>query len=80
MIRTQFDSLIRAFRANSAGEDISSAHWRFLAQFSCPSAHARNGVAERKHRHILETSHALLLSSELPPHFCDEAASTAISH
>jgi len=80
MIRTQFDSLIRAFRANSTGEDISSAHWCFLAQFSCPSAHARNGVAERKHRHILETSHALILSSELPPHFCDEAASTAISH
>jgi len=66
MIRTQYDSSIRSFRADSAGEYISAAHRRFLAeQGTLP----QNGAAERKHRHILETARALLLSSELPPHF-----------
>jgi hypothetical protein len=72
MIRTQFDSSIRAFHA---GEYISVTHRRFLAdqgtlpQFFCPGAHAQNSATKRKHRHILETARTLLLSSELPPHF-----------
>jgi hypothetical protein len=34
-----------------------------LAQFSCPGAHAQNGVADRKHHHLLETTHALMIVS-----------------
>jgi hypothetical protein len=47
-----------------------------LAQFSCPGAHAQNGVVERKHHHLLETTRALMIISSVPPHFWAEDVST----
>jgi hypothetical protein len=83
MVLTQFSTPIRVFCADSASEYISKhlrgvlAEKGTLALFCCPGAHAQNGVAERKHPHLLETTRALMIVSSLPPHFWAEAVSTS---
>jgi transposase InsO family protein len=72
MIHTRFDTSIHVFHADSAGEYLSDALRQVLAkqgtlaQFSYPGAHAQNGVAERKHHHLFETAHALIIASSVP--------------
>jgi hypothetical protein len=75
MVRTHFDTPIRVFRADSAGEYLFDALHQVLveqgtlAQFSCPGAHVQNGVTEHKHHHLLKTARARMISSSVPPHF-----------
>jgi hypothetical protein len=82
MIHTHFDTSIRVFRADSPGGYLSDALHQVLAeqgtlaQYSCPGAHAQNGVVERKHHHLLETARALMISSFVPPHFWADTVST----
>jgi hypothetical protein len=71
MIRTHFDTSIHVFRVDSVGEYLSDALRQVLAeqgtlaQFSCPCAHAQNDVTERKHHHLLEIAHALMIATSL---------------
>ncbi|GKV28306.1 hypothetical protein SLEP1_g37376 [Rubroshorea leprosula] len=45
-----------------------------LPQQSCPYTSKQNGRAERKHRHILDSARALLISSSCPERFWGAAA------
>jgi len=54
------------------------AHEGTILQHSYPRTSQQNGRAERKHRHILETIRALLISSSYPEFFWGEAALTVV--
>ncbi|KAJ9547397.1 hypothetical protein OSB04_019940 [Centaurea solstitialis] len=49
-----------------------------ISQYSYPGTSPQNGRAERKHRHILDTIHTLLIFAKCPEHFWGEAAFTAV--
>ncbi|CAH9140808.1 unnamed protein product [Cuscuta epithymum] len=48
-----------------------------LFQKSCPDTPAQNGVAERKHRHLLELIRTMLIDAHLPSSFWVDALYTA---
>src|SRR5438270_6556877 len=83
MIFTQFQRRIKIFRSDGAKEFLSSSMQNLLKshgtlhQQSCPHTHQQNGTAERKHRHLLDVTRALLLSANVPKTFWAEAVLTA---
>ncbi|CAN1179912.1 Retrovirus-related Pol polyprotein from transposon RE1, partial [Linum perenne] len=84
MIHTQFGSTIKTFRSDPGGEFTSHALHEFyrshgiLYQQSCPGISEQNGLVERKHRHILELTRALLLQTAVPSHFWVEAVRSVV--
>jgi hypothetical protein len=84
MVHTQFSTPIKVFHSDLGGEYLLATFCQFLtlegtlAQLSCPGAHAQNGVAKRKHYHVIETARTLLISSFVLSHFWNEADSSAI--
>uniref|UniRef100_A0A2N9ISB5 Integrase catalytic domain-containing protein n=1 Tax=Fagus sylvatica TaxID=28930 RepID=A0A2N9ISB5_FAGSY len=71
MINTQFSLPIKILRTNCGGEFTSTDFNQFCAnngilhQLSCPHTPQQNGVAERKHRHLIQCALALLSESKL---------------
>ncbi|CAL8092397.1 unnamed protein product [Prunus armeniaca] len=75
LVHTQFSIVIKCFRCDLSGEYTSRAFTDLLAsdgtthQFSCTATPKQNGVAERKHQHIVETARSMLLSADVPKFF-----------
>ena len=65
LIKTQHSAVIKCFRCDLGGE-YTNKFCQMLAldgtihQTSCTDTPEQNGVAERKHRHIVETARSLL--------------------
>nr|XP_016483773.1 PREDICTED: uncharacterized protein LOC107804403 [Nicotiana tabacum] len=84
MVKVHFNSSIHTFRSDNAFELGSSseaisffASQGILHQTSIPYTPQQNGVVERKHKHLLEVSRALLFQSKLPLKFWGECVLTA---
>jgi hypothetical protein len=83
LVKTQFKQSVQLFRTDCGGEFTSTEFNTFCAnhgiihQLSCPHTPQQNGVAERKHRHLIQCALALLSQSNLPISYWSYAVSTA---
>ena len=78
-----FDRKIKTFQCDGGGEFTSNDFKNHLTQcgikqhISCPHTPEQNGLAERKHRHIVETGLTLLFHANVPLKFWVDAFLTA---
>jgi histone deacetylase 1/2 len=80
-VEHMLDAKIRSVQSDWGGE-YHRLHRYFQNtgiqhHISCPHTHQQNGLAERKHRHIVETGLTLLAQANMPLRFWDEAFNTA---
>jgi len=79
--QNQFQASIKTIRVDNELEFISMHDFFFLkkgieCQRTCVYTPQQNGVVERKHRHDLNTTRALLFQSNLPLEFWGECVLT----
>ncbi|KAM0982243.1 hypothetical protein ACFX2A_015487 [Malus domestica] len=79
-----FKCNIKTLQSDGGGEYMSRLFKQFLDTngilhlVSCPYTPQQNGLAERKHRHIIETTVTLLSAAGLPQQFWFHACSHAV--
>ncbi|CAL8993855.1 unnamed protein product [Prunus brigantina] len=83
-VENVLNARIMTLRSDSGGEYLSKQFQEFLNthgivhQLSCPHTPQQNGIAERKHRHIVETARTFLCDSGLPHQYWIDAFQTAV--
>ena len=82
-IITQYETIVKVLRTDNALEftqkaieELCLAHG-IVHQTTCPYTSQQNGVAERKHRHLLDMVRTLLLAMRVPQYLWCEAVLTA---
>jgi|UniRef100_A0A2N9IT17 hypothetical protein len=84
MVENQFGRKIQIFQCDGGGKFSLQAFLTHLnmcgivQHVSCPGTPEQNGVAERKHRHIVETGLTMLFHARLPKNLWIEAFMTAV--
>ncbi|GJW68746.1 gag-pol polyprotein [Tanacetum coccineum] len=83
LVKTQHSTVIKCFRNDLGREYTSNEFFGLLKsdgtiyQSSCTDTTQQNSVAERKHRHLVETARSFLLAADVPNVFWGEAVLTA---
>jgi hypothetical protein len=84
LVENLLSKKIKAFQFDGGGEFTSNQFKHFLNsngilhRISCPHTPQQNGLAERKHRHIVDTGLALLTQSYLTLTYWVDAFNTAV--
>ncbi|XP_057962224.1 uncharacterized protein LOC131153781 [Malania oleifera] len=84
MVGTQNGATMKVLRSDNGGEYVNKHLKAYCTQHglihetSCSQTPQQNGVAERKNRHVLETTRALLLGAHMPKRFWTDAVSIAV--
>ena len=83
MVETQFQTKIRILHTDNGTEYINEVLGQFLKekgilhQTTCVNTPQQNGIAERKNKHLLEVTRALMFSMNIPKYLWGEAILTA---
>ncbi|KAJ0703042.1 putative RNA-directed DNA polymerase [Helianthus annuus] len=84
LVLTQFKTKIKVFRSDNGTEFVNNQMNSFfkekgiIHQTSCSYTPQQNGVAERKHRHLLNIARALMFQGGLPLRFWSDCVLTVV--
>ncbi|GJR73215.1 putative RNA-directed DNA polymerase [Tanacetum coccineum] len=84
LLLTQFNCKIKSVRSDNGTEfvnnnmDMFFNHNGIIHQTTCPYTPQQNGIAERKHRHLLNVARSLMFQGGIPLYMLTECILTAV--